>query len=126
LKNKLVSQNLDDIIKKAKEVDGVKALAVKLEGMDAQSLRTLSDKLKEKLHPAVILLISKVNGQAVLLLSVTSDITNRYDAGKILQQITQTVGGKGGGRPDMAQGGCPDGDDVNKVVELFYEMIKKH
>jgi len=126
LKNKLVSQNLDDIIKKAKEVDGVKALAVKLEGMDAQSLRTLSDKLKEKLHPAVILLISKVNGQAVLLLSVTSDITNRYDAGKILKQITQTVGGKGGGRPDMAQGGCPDGDDVNKVVELFYEMIKKH
>ncbi|HQA03878.1 MAG TPA: alanine--tRNA ligase [Thermodesulfovibrio thiophilus] len=126
LKNKLVSQNLDNIIKKAKEVDGVKALAVKLEGMDAQSLRTLSDKLKEKLHPAVILLISKVNGQAVLLLSVTSDITNRYDAGKILKQITQTVGGKGGGRPDMAQGGCPDGDDVNKVVELFYEMIKKH
>lgn len=125
LKNKLISQNIEEIVKQAKEIDGVKALAVKLDGVDLKSLRTLSDKLKEKLHPAVILLISKADGQGILLLSVTKDITNKYDAGKLMRNIVQAVGGKGGGRQETAQGGCPDGESLEKVSEIFYSLIEK-
>lgn len=125
LKNKLISQNIEEIVKQAKEIDGVKALAVKLDGVDLKSLRTLSDKLKEKLHPAIILLISKADGQGILLLSVTKDITNKYDAGKLMRNIVQAVGGKGGGRQETAQGGCPDGESLEKVSEIFYSLIEK-
>jgi len=125
LKNKLLTQNIDEIVKQAREIDGIKALAVKLEGVDVRSLRTLSDKLKEKIHPAVILLASNVDGQGILLISVTRDATDRYDAGKLLKDIAQAVGGKGGGKKDMAQGGCPDGEAVDRAVEIFYKVISK-
>lgn len=125
LKEKLLTQNIDDFVKQAKEVDGVKALAVKLEGVDVKSLRTLSDKLKERIRPAVILLASKVDGQGILILSVTKDITDKYDAGKILKSIVEAVGGKGGGRAEIAQGGCPDGKSVDRALKLFYELISK-
>ncbi|GLI54099.1 alanine--tRNA ligase [Thermodesulfovibrio yellowstonii] len=125
LKNKLVSQNIEEIVKQAKDINGIKALAVKFDGVDLKSLRTLSDKLKEKLHPAIILLISKSNGQGLLLLSVTKDITNKYDAGKLMRNIVQAVGGKGGGRQETAQGGCPDGESLEKVSEIFYSLIEK-
>jgi len=125
LKNKLLIQNIDEIVKQARQIDGIKALAVKLEGVDVRSLRTLSDKLKEKIHPAVILLASNVDGQSILLISVTRDATDRYDAGKLLKDIAQAVGGKGGGKKDMAQGGCPDGEAVDRAVEIFYKLISK-
>lgn len=124
LKNRLVSQNIDKIIKEAKDINGIKALAIKLEGVDAKSLRTLSDKIREKLHPAVILLASKIDGQGMLILSVTKDILDKYDAGKLLKSITQKIGGKGGGKADMAQGGCPDGEAIDKALEIFYKMLE--
>ncbi len=123
LKEKFITQNIDDIIKQAKDIKGIKALAVKLEGVDTKSLRILSDKIREKLHPAVILLASKVDGQGILILSVSKDISNKYDAGKLLKIITQAVGGKGGGKAESAQGGCPDGESIEKALEVFYEIL---
>jgi len=125
LKEKLISQNIDEFIKQAKDIDGVKALAVRLEGVDTKSLRTLSDKIREKLHPAVILLASKTDGQGILILSVTKDVQDRYNAGKLLKSITEAVGGKGGGRADSAQGGCPDSESIDRAVEVFYKLIAK-
>ena len=124
LKEKLIIQNIDEFIKQAKDTKGVKALALKFEGFDTKALRTLSDKLKEKLHPSVILLASKTEGQGILILSVTKDATDRYDAGKLLKNISQIVGGKGGGRVDSAQGGCPDGESLDKAIEVFYKLIE--
>jgi len=124
LKEKLIIQNIDEFIKQAKDTKGVKALALKFEGFDTKALRTLSDKLKEKLHPSVILLASKTDGQGILILSVTKDATDRYDAGKLLKNISQIVGGKGGGRVDSAQGGCPDGESLDKAIEVFYKLIE--
>ncbi|WP_297212457.1 MULTISPECIES: alanine--tRNA ligase [Thermodesulfovibrio] len=125
LKTKLLTQNIDEIIKQAKQLKGVNALAVKFEGVDAKSLRSLSDRIKEKLSPAVILLASKTNGQGTLIISVTKDAVDRYDAGKILRNITQKIGGKGGGRADMAQGGCPDGEAIDRAMQIFYEEIER-
>jgi alanyl-tRNA synthetase len=124
LKNKLVTQNVDEIIKSAKDIKGVKAVAVKLEGVDTKSLRLLSDRIKEKLHPAVILLASKTDGEGKFILTVTKDILDKYDAGKLLKSITHKVGGKGGGRADMAQGGCPDGEALDKALEIFYSLLE--
>lgn len=123
LKEKFITQNIEDIIKQAKDIKGIKALAVKLEGVDTKSLRTLSDKIREKLHPAVILLASKIDGQGILILSVSKDISNKYDAGKLLKSITQAVGGKGGGKAESAQGGCPDGESLDKALKVFYEIL---
>ncbi|MCX7724085.1 MAG: alanine--tRNA ligase [Thermodesulfovibrio sp.] len=125
LKNKLLTQNIEEILKQARDIKGVKALALKLEGVDLKGLRTLSDKIKEKLHPAIILLGSKLDGQGLLILSVTKDITDRYDAGKLMKDILQAVGGKGGGKAETAQGGCPDGECLDKVVDIFYSLIEK-
>lgn len=125
LKNKLIFQNIDEILKQAIDINGIKALAVKLEGVDVKGLRILSDKLREKLYPAVILLASKVDGQGILILSVTKDAIGKYDAGKLLKNITQTIGGKGGGRADMAQGGCSNGESVDRAVKIFYELVAK-
>ncbi|MEN2993870.1 MAG: alanine--tRNA ligase [Thermodesulfovibrio sp.] len=125
LKNKLLTQNIEEILKQAKDIKGIKALALKLEGVDLKGLRTLSDKIKEKLHPAIILLGSKLDGQGILILSVTKDITDRYDAGKLMKDILQAVGGKGGGRAETAQGGCPDGESLDKVIDIFYSLIEK-
>lgn len=123
LKEKFITQDIDDIIKRAKNIKGIKALAVKLEGVDTKSLRILSDKIREKLHPAVILLVSKVDGQGILILSVSKDISDRYNAGNLLKTITKAVGGKGGGKAESAQGGCPDGESIEKAIEVFYEIL---
>ncbi len=124
LKSTLLTKDIEGIIKTAKEIKGVKALAVKIENLDVKSLRFLSDKIKEKIKPAVILLASKKDGQAILLLSVTKDIVDKYNAGKLLQTITQQVGGKGGGKSDMAQGGCPDGEALDRAFEIFYQILQ--
>lgn len=124
LKNKLITQNLDELLKDAKDIKGIKALALKLEGMDAKSMRLLSDRIKEKLHPAVILLASKKDSEGMLILSVTKDAMDRYNAGNLLKIITQRIGGKGGGKADMAQGGCPDGEALDKAIEIFYSILE--
>lgn len=123
LKDRLLSQSVDSLIKQAKEINGVKALAVKLDGVDAKDLRLLSDKIREKLSPSVILLASKHNSQGILILTVTKEITNKYDAGKLLRTIASEVGGKGGGKADSAQGGCPDGEALDRALSKFYELI---
>lgn len=125
LNSRLITQNIDEVIKQAREINGVKAIAVKLEGVDIKSLRTFSDKIKEKIYPSVVLLASKFDGQGILILSVSKNITDKYDAEKILKDLANAVGGKAGGRPELAQGGCPDVEAVDKVVELFYKIVKK-
>ncbi len=123
LKGAILGLRIDEFIKEARDINGLKALAVKLDNVDVKDMRMLSDRLKEKLHPAIIFLASKTNGQAMFLLSVTKDVTDKFDAGDILKRIAQKIGGKGGGRKEMAQGGCSDGDTIDKAVELFYKEL---
>jgi alanyl-tRNA synthetase len=105
LKGKLASSAGSDLASQAKEVAGVKVLAAQLDGADGKSLRTTMDQLKNKLGSAVILL-SAVDGDKISLVAgVTDDLTGQYKAGALMQEIAPMLGGKGGGRPDMAQGG---------------------
>jgi len=105
LKSKLASSQGDDIAAQAVEVKGVQVLAALLEGADVPTLRETMDKLKDKLGQAVIVLASTEGEKVSLIAGVTKDLTARAKAGELVNFVAQQVGGKGGGRPDMAQAG---------------------
>jgi alanyl-tRNA synthetase len=105
LKSKLASAQGDDLATQAVEINGVKVLAALMEGADVAVLRETLDKLKDKLKSAVILLASVNDGKVSLIAGVTADATAKVKAGELVNFVAQQVGGKGGGRPDMAQAG---------------------
>ena len=105
LKGKLASAQGDDLVAQAAEVKGAKVLAAKLEGADLNALRETMDKLKDKLKSAAVVLASVVDGKVTLIAGVTADLTGKVKAGELVNMVAQQVGGKGGGRPDMAQAG---------------------
>ncbi|MDD5241348.1 MAG: alanine--tRNA ligase [Sulfuricella sp.] len=105
LKSKLASSQGDDLAGQAVDINGVKVLAANLEGADAKTLRETLDKLKDKLKSAAIVLAAVEDGKVTLIAGVTADLTARIKAGELVNFVAQQVGGKGGGRPDMAQAG---------------------
>jgi alanyl-tRNA synthetase len=105
LKSKLASNQGDDLLAQAVEIKGAKVLAAQLEGADINGLRETIDKLKDKLKSAAIVLASVVDGKVTLIAGVTADLTGKVKAGELVNLVAQQVGGKGGGRPDMAQAG---------------------
>ena len=108
LKAKLAASQGDDLAAHAVEVKGIKILAATLEGADATALRETLDKLKDKLKSAAIVLASARDGKVSLIAGVTADLTGKLKAGELVNFVAQQVGGKGGGRPDMAQAGGTD------------------
>jgi len=105
LKGKLASSQGSDLAAQAVEVAGIKILAANLEGADPKSLRDTVDQLKNKLGSAAVILAAVQGDKISLVAGVTKDATDRIPAGELLKQVAEQVGGKGGGRPDMAQGG---------------------
>ncbi|PWF45997.1 alanine--tRNA ligase [Massilia glaciei] len=108
LKSKLASGQGDELVTRAVEVNGIMVLAATLEGADVARLRETMDKLKDKLKTAAIVLASVADGKVSLIAGVTADATARVKAGELVNFVAQQVGGKGGGRPDMAQAGGTD------------------
>jgi alanyl-tRNA synthetase len=108
LKSKLASGQGDELLAKAVDVKGLKVLAATMEGADATALRETMDKLKDKLKSAAIVLASVADGKVSLIAGVTADAIGKVKAGELVNFVAQQVGGKGGGRPDMAQAGGTD------------------
>lgn len=108
LKSKLASNQGDELLSQAVDVNGIKVLAAALDGADVATLRETMDKLKDKLKTAAIVLASVKDGKVSLIAGVTADATARVKAGDLVNFVAQQVGGKGGGRPDMAQAGGTD------------------
>ncbi|MFJ3058622.1 alanine--tRNA ligase [Herbaspirillum sp. NPDC087042] len=105
LKSKLASSQGDELVNQAVDINGIKVLAATLEGADVATLRETMDKLKDKLKTAAIVLASVKDGKVSLIAGVTADATAKVKAGELVNFVAQQVGGKGGGRPDMAQAG---------------------
>ncbi|MFC5427224.1 alanine--tRNA ligase [Paraburkholderia denitrificans] len=105
LKSKLASSQGDELAGQAVEVGGVHVLAATLEGADAKTLRETVDKLKDKLKSAAIVLAAVEGGKVSLIAGVTAEASKKVKAGELVNFVAQQVGGKGGGRPDMAQAG---------------------
>ncbi|TCP14585.1 alanyl-tRNA synthetase [Crenobacter luteus] len=105
LKSQMALSRLDELLASTTDKDGYKLLVARLDGVDAATLRTLSDKLRDRLGSSAALLASVVDGKVALLATVSKDLTARFKAGELVNHVAQQVGGKGGGRPDMAQAG---------------------
>ena len=108
LKSKLASSQGDDLADQAVDVKGVKVIAATMDGADSKGLRESLDKLKDKLKSAAIVLAAVEGGKVTLIAGVTADLTSKLKAGELVNHVAQQVGGKGGGRPDMAQAGGTD------------------
>ena len=99
-----------------RSVNGVKMLAAKMEGADSNTLRETMDKLKDKLEPAVIVLAAVDGDKVSIAAGVSKSVTNRFKAGELVNHVAQQVGGKGGGRPDMAMAGGSDPSKLNDAL----------
>jgi alanyl-tRNA synthetase len=108
LKAKLAANAGDDLAGSAVDVKGIKVIAAMLDGADAKGLRETMDKLKDKLKSAAIVLSAVADGKVTLIAGVTADLTAKVKAGELVNHVAQQIGGKGGGRPDMAQAGGTD------------------
>jgi len=124
LNAKLASAQSGDLISSAIEIDGVKLLATKIEGADAKSLRDLLDQLKDKLGSGVIVLGAEDGEKVSLVAGVTKDLTDRVKAGDLIRDLAAQVGGKGGGRPDMAQGGGTEPAALAGAIASVEAMVR--
>ena len=123
LKSKLASSQGDDLATQATEISGVKVLAVTLEGADANTLRETMDKLKDKLKSAAIVLASVNDGKVSLAAGVTADLIAKIKAGDLVNFVAQQVGGKGGGKPDMAMAGGIDASQLPKALTSVNDWV---
>ena len=123
LKAKAASATGNDLASAAVEVKGVKTLAARVDGMDGKALLALVDQLKNKLGSGVILLGGVQDEKIVLVAGVTQDLTGRFKAGELMKQAAAVVGGKGGGRPDMAQGGGSDMDRLDEALAIAEAFV---
>ncbi|WP_407060853.1 alanine--tRNA ligase [Agrilutibacter terrestris] len=116
LKAKAASGATADLAGSAIDVRGVKVVASRLEGFDAKALREAVDRLKQQLGEAVVLLAGTSDGKAALIAGVSGSITGKVKAGELLSHVAAQINGKGGGRPDMAQGGGEDGPALKQAL----------
>ncbi len=116
LKSKLASSQGDDVATQAVDVKGAKVLAAVIDGADSKALREAMDKLKDRLKSCAVVLAAIEGGKVTLIAGVSADLTARVKAGELVNFVAQQVGGKGGGRPDMAQAG---GNDPTKLPQAL-------
>jgi alanyl-tRNA synthetase len=113
--------NLGD---KIKEVKGVKVLAHRVDNLERPQLRTLVDQLRDKLGSGVVVVGSATDGNVSLIAGVTKDLTSRIQAGKVVGAVAQKVGGKGGGRPDLAEAGGKDAAALDSALDEVYKVVE--
>ncbi|MBC8131653.1 MAG: alanine--tRNA ligase, partial [Deltaproteobacteria bacterium] len=124
LKRKLASGAGRDMAAEARDVQGVKVLATRADVADPKALREVADQLKDKLGSAIVVLAGVEGDKIALVAMVTPDLIGRFSAGKIVAEVAKELGGKGGGRPDMAQGGGSQPEHLDGALERVYERIR--
>ena len=125
MKSKLANSQSGDLTSQVKTVKGIQVLAASLEGVDARALRETLDNLKNKLNSAVIVLAAVVDGRVTLIAGVTPDLTARVKAGELVNMVAQQVGGKGGGRADMAQAGGTQPENLPSALESVPGWVER-
>jgi alanyl-tRNA synthetase len=125
-RSKSISSQTQDLIKNAKEIDGVNVLSIEIPASSPDELRKVWDGLKSKNKALLAVLGSKSDGKAFLLVGVTNDIKNKYNAGKIIKEISEHIGGSGGGRPDMAQAGGTKPEKLNYALNEVYKIVSSN
>ncbi len=121
---KSASSSTANISEKIKDVKGVKVLAHRVDNLERPQMRTLVDQLREKIGSGVVVLGSASNGNVSLIVGVTKDLTSKVQAGKVIGPVAQKVGGKGGGRPDLAEAGGKDSAALDSALNGAYEVVE--
>jgi alanyl-tRNA synthetase len=123
LKAKAASGATSDLAGSAIDVRGVKVVTARLEGFDAKALREAVDRLKQQLGNAVVLLAGTSGGKAALIAGVSDSLTGKVKAGELLSYVAGQINGKGGGRPDMAQGGGDDSPALQQALSSVTDWV---
>ena len=124
LRMKSASSSAANIGDKIKEVRGVKVLAHRVDNLERPQMRTLVDQLRDKLGSGVVVVGSATDGNVALIAGVTKDLTSRIQAGKVVGAVAQKVGGKGGGRPDLAEAGGKDAAALDSALDEVYKVVE--
>jgi alanyl-tRNA synthetase len=122
IRQKSVSGNVHNLLDQVREIHNIKVLSHKADNLDMKSLRNLVDSIKDRMGSGIIVLGSALDSQAYYVSAVSKDLIPRFHAGEILKAVT---GGKGGGRPDMAQGGTKDAAGIEKAIASVGDIIKE-
>ena len=124
-KGRSAAESSSEILGKTREVGGVKVVACRTDGMEAKDLRVLADNIRDGLGSGILMLASVKDDQAAMVAMVTKDLVERFSAGDLLKKVASAAGGRGGGKPDIAQGGTKDIKKLDKALESLYDIIKK-
>ncbi|HEX6802198.1 MAG TPA: alanine--tRNA ligase [Terriglobales bacterium] len=122
---KQASASAANIGDRIKDVRGIKVLAHRVDNLERPQMRTLVDQLRDKLGSGVVVLGSATNGNVALIVGVTKDLTSRIQAGKVIGPVAQKVGGKGGGRPDLAEAGGKDPGSLDSALSEAYGVVEQ-
>jgi len=125
-KGQMASAAGDDLAGQAVEIKGIQVLAARIDGVDIKSLRETLDQLKNKMKTAAVVLASVIDGKITLVAGVTPDATTRIKAGELVNQVARQVGGKGGGRPDMAQAGGNNPAALDGALTSVPDWVRQH
>ena len=112
------------LVDEARDVNGTRVISARVDGLGAKDLRSLADKVRDRIGSGIIVLASVERDQASLLAVVTKDLTGSHKAGDILRKVAESCGGRGGGKPDMAQGGTKDISNLDAALESVFDMVK--
>jgi alanyl-tRNA synthetase len=123
LHGKLSADQAGQLLSQIREVAGIKMLAARVDAMDGKGMRELADQLRDRLQSGIIVLGCEVSGKANLLAAVTKDLTDRLHAGKLIRVLAERVGGRGGGRPDLAQAGGNQPEHLIGTLEAAEGLI---
>jgi alanyl-tRNA synthetase len=125
LEARVAKSRAEELAASAKVVAGVPVLSARLDGLDAEGLRSVMDTLRERMGSGVIFLGSATDGKVTLVASVSKDLTRRIQAGRLVQETAPLVGGKGGGRPDLAQGGGSDASRLDEALARVPGLVER-
>ncbi|OLB07020.1 MAG: alanine--tRNA ligase [Candidatus Rokubacteria bacterium 13_2_20CM_69_15_1] len=125
LEARLARSRAEDLVAAARQINGVAVVAGRIDGLDADGLRSVADTLRDRLGSGVVCVGSVVDGKVNLVAAVTRDLTKRFQAGRIMEEVARAVGGRGGGRPDLAQGGGPDPSKLDPALKLVYDVVAR-
>ncbi len=116
---------ISEALNEAKELNGVKVVKIRYDGLNPEDLRHLADNIKDRLRSGIILASSVSDAKAAIVCMVTKDLKDKYHAGEIIKKITKISGGSGGGKSEMAQGGTKEIEKLDQALETIYDIIKK-
>jgi alanyl-tRNA synthetase len=126
LKGKLAQSNVGDLSERYRVIKGIKVIAARVDNLDRTQLRAIADTLRNKLQSGVVVLGTAEDGRVSLISAVTKDLAgSRIHAGKLVGAVAEAVGGKGGGRPDLAEAGGKDSNALSGALDSVYELIER-